>query len=185
MRPSRIVAFFLFIAAAASADAQDVWTLADIALVRLPPSAFEALPAEIRTDLDRRGCRVPQTLDDTRPHNVISGDLLGRGAREWAVLCSINRISRVLVYEAGGMTAFDSLDTRLDRFYVQQVSGARVGFSRMITSVSPDRLRRIVAKQKGNALEPTRDGIEIAFIGKASFIAYWTGKRWTLVAASD
>lgn len=184
MRHQGFVVFMLTILAP-EARGQDVWTLADINVVRLPPSAFGALPAEIRGDLDRRGCRIPQTLEDPKPHNVISGDFVGWGEKGWAVLCSINRASRVLVYDPRTKTAIDSVEARVDKSYLQQVSGGRIGFSRLITTAAPDRVRRALARLRHNALEASHDGIEIAFIDKASFIAYWTGKRWMLVAASD
>ena len=173
------------LAVARDARAQDAWAHADTAIVRLPPSAFATLPAEIRTDLDRRGCRIPQTTEDSKPHNVISGDFRGQGANGWAVLCSINRISRVLVYEARATTAVDSVDVRPDKSYLQQGSGGRIVFSRMITTVTPVRVQRALARQKPNTLKASHDGIEIAFVDKASFIVYWTGKGWMEVSASD
>ena len=175
----------MFLACARDARAQDAWTFADIAVVRLPPSAFQSLPIEIQKDLDRRGCRIPQTLDDPKPHNVISGDFLGRSTKGWAVLCSVNRASRVLVYDARATTAVDSVDARPDKSYLQQVSGGRIGFSRLITTAEPDRVRRALARKPHDAIKNPHAGIEIAFIDKASFIVYWTGKAWVQLPASD
>ena len=51
---SLVVAALLFFL-----TAQD-WGRADLETKRLPPSAFSNLPPDIRSDLDRRGCSIPQ-----------------------------------------------------------------------------------------------------------------------------
>ena len=41
---------------------------------RLVPSAFSDLPGAIKTDLESRGCTIPQTYMESEPHNVIGGN---------------------------------------------------------------------------------------------------------------
>src|SRR4051812_41017156 len=78
-------------------------------VIRLKPREFRQLPATVRRDLDRRGCTVPQTTRKTAAHNVISGAFIANGSRDWAVLCSVKGVSRVLVYRNGGSAHVDSL----------------------------------------------------------------------------
>src|SRR5512132_4208747 len=68
---------------------------------RLAPSTFRQLPANVRRDLERRGCLVPQVWDRKRPHNVIHGAFTSAHASEWAVLCSVREISQILIYQMG------------------------------------------------------------------------------------
>src|SRR5271170_2762466 len=60
----------------------------DDSVSRLEPSAFKDLPAEVREELERRKCLVPQTYEARQPENVISGKFRDGDDRDWAVLCS-------------------------------------------------------------------------------------------------
>ncbi|HEV3057955.1 MAG TPA: hypothetical protein VGY48_06890 [Vicinamibacterales bacterium] len=59
---------------------------------RLPPSAFRELPRRIVRELEAEGCAIPQpeeALAGSGQHNVIRGDLCGKGsATGW---CSAQR----------------------------------------------------------------------------------------------
>src|ERR1700694_2759659 len=71
---------------------------ADFQVTLLAPSAFPELPENIRRELERRGCTVPQVWEDRKPHNVIKGELIRKGQIDWAVLCSLNRVSSILIF---------------------------------------------------------------------------------------
>ena len=67
----------------------------DLAIRRLPPSAFPELSPAIRSALETRHCTIPQpTEDEVAPaiwhhsQNVISGRFHQSEALDWAVLCS-------------------------------------------------------------------------------------------------
>jgi len=66
---------------------------ADLPVTRLEPSAFPELPGNIRQELERRGCTIPQVWKDRKPHNVIRGEFTRNGQTDWAVFCSVNRVS--------------------------------------------------------------------------------------------
>lgn len=65
-------------------------------VVRLQPTAFPKLPKNLVTELKRRGCTIPQPYTDRRA-NVIQGEFATPGQRDWAVLCSANGFSSILV----------------------------------------------------------------------------------------
>jgi hypothetical protein len=67
---------------------------------RLSPSAFPELPSAVRRALNLRGCSVPQSFL-TGPHNVIKGEFARPGQTDWAVLCSVNGVSGILVFWNG------------------------------------------------------------------------------------
>lgn len=72
--------------------------IADEQTVRLKSSDFNELPKEIIKNLEQRGCTIPQIWHDKTLHNVISGEFSKKGQKDWAVLCSINRVSSILVF---------------------------------------------------------------------------------------
>jgi len=67
----------------------------------LPVSSFPALPAAIQSQLDRRGCLIPQTYEAHRPENVIRASLERQGSSDWVVLCSAKGTVSLLVFFGG------------------------------------------------------------------------------------
>src|SRR6266480_1397778 len=63
-------------------------------IVRLSPSAFPELPGNVVKGLQRRGCTIPQNT--RKPQNVVAGQFARPGQTDWAVLCSVNRVSSIL-----------------------------------------------------------------------------------------
>jgi hypothetical protein len=168
---------------ALSAQDSGRWDRADSAVVRLAPSAFPQLPPEIRADLVGRGCRVPQTYLSQRPHNVVAGRLTHAQRPDWAVLCSVARVSRVLVYRAeSGLP--DSLALAPDRKYLQGWGGDSIVYSREIVVLRGAEIR----EDYGNPALPValeRDGINDAFAGKTSVVHYWQDGKWRLIESNQ
>jgi len=69
--------------------------------LRLPPAAFRELPKSLVRELEKLGCTIPQASGVTEPHNVIKGEFAETGKTDWAVLCSKDRASTVLVFWNG------------------------------------------------------------------------------------
>jgi hypothetical protein len=67
---------------------------------RLQPSAFLELPKPLIAELQRRGCTIPQPYTN-RKANVVRGNFAKPGQTDWAVLCSINGFSSILVFWNG------------------------------------------------------------------------------------
>jgi hypothetical protein len=53
---------------------------------RLQPTAFPELPKNLVTELERRGCTIPQPFTNRRA-NVIRGEFAKPGQTDWAALC--------------------------------------------------------------------------------------------------
>lgn len=175
---------------AAIADVQDVWARADSAIVRLAPDRFPALPAPVSADLARRGCRIPQPSHDHSPderHNVIRGTFTGVGRADWAVLCSIRDTSVILVYPEDASTPSDSLDSAADRNYLQGMGPEGIAFSRRIDVAPPAAIRRYAQAFDGpRPPEPLdHEGIDNAFLGKASVIYYFHEGKWLRLQGAD
>lgn len=144
---------------------------------RLSPSEFPALPGAVRTDLEHRGCRIPQPWGATGRENVISGAFTAAHVREWAVLCSVRDTSQVFIYRVdAGSTArvIDSLLPAADRSWMQGV-GDRWGFSRVLRTMPLRYTRHWRHDADGQAIpQPVdHDAIEQVFTGKAAEAFYY------------
>ena len=70
----------------------------------LEPRQIRELPAAVRNDLEKLGCRIPKFLKWDARHNVIQGQFLKAGQRDWAVLCETRDKSGILLYPGGAAT---------------------------------------------------------------------------------
>ena len=177
--PSRVnwiplcIAGILLASTSAQALAQR-WSIYEEPIQRLAPKAFPDLPAAVRADLERRGCVIPQSQDNPTPNNVVHGSFTGTGGSDWAVMCSIARMSRILVYRAGGSSRVDSLWTKPDdRLRVIQV----IDTARM----------RAVSKGWDYALPKLVDhlGIVDGYMGMGAIFHYYADGKWKRYSLSD
>ena len=155
-------------------------------ITRLKPEAFPALPSEIAAVLRSRGCTVPQPAGATTPRNAIRGEFIEPGHESWAVLCSLNGSSAILVFRNRHDAAPASLGRREDRGYLQGIDERSVGYSREIRTVGRDFILR---HQTGNpTAKPMRidhHGIDDAFLEKASEVWYYHAGTWLKLPGSD
>lgn len=154
-------------------------------IVRLPPTAFPALPAGIVRELLRRGCTIPQA-DFKTPNNVVSGQFAHRGQRDWAVLCSIKGASSILVFWNGSAANPADLGRSQDIVYLQGGADDKILFSRGIGAVGSDFILKHY-QAYGGARPPRIDhqGIDDAFLEKASVVRYFFEGNWLTLAGSD
>jgi hypothetical protein len=169
------------------AQTPEAWAAAARAIRRLPPSSFPELLAVVRHALERRGCTVPQSFDSEKPHNVVRGAFARPGQEDWAVLCSTGGRSVVLVFWAGRLTPPPAeLGLADDALYLQGIGAGQIGYSRAIGRADTTSIRAH-AEAYGGPL-PKRldhDGLEDAFVGKASQILYYEDGAWQELAGAD
>jgi hypothetical protein len=163
----------------------DDWRRADEATVRLAPNAIADLPLALRSALEERGCTIPQPYNSGgQKKNVITGEFTSAGQTDWAVLCSRQKRSAILLFRGGRFDQVDSLAEEPDAQYLQVVdNGREIGYSRLITVATPAMMRRHVSKGPLRAAD--HDGIEDMFLGKASVVWYRSGGTWVQVPWSD
>ena len=164
----------------------EAWAEADLRTRRLHPEAFSDVPPSIKEVLVRRGCTIPQTYGNENPHNIISGRFTSPTHVDWAVLCSRDRISSILVFTVGDPAPPVELDPSPDVNYLQGLGGAAIGFSRAINVASPQSIRAHY-QAYGGPIPPALDheGIDDAFIGKGSTVFFWHSGRWLELTGSD
>lgn len=159
------------------------WDEADKKVVRLAPRAFPRLPAQVRLALESRGCTIPQTYAGRAAHNVVVGELMAHGAADWAVLCSVDRVSRVLIFPGGQAESVIEWEPSDDRRWLQTIGNDAIGFSRFLSVVTPDAIRRYAKSDLPSPLD--HDGLDEAFIEKGSTIHYCDHGHWVTIAGAD
>jgi hypothetical protein len=162
------------------------WLRADEQTVRLQPSAFPNLPSAVRDELEHRGCAIPQPFGVNQPRNVVSGSFVAVGQTDWAVLCSRNKRSAILVFESARTGKVDEFADEPDLQYLQVVTrDNKIGYSRVLTSVSDQSFRKRIGVRASKLRTIDHNGIEDAFMEKASTLWYRSGAKWIKLSAGD
>lgn len=183
----KFLTVIFFCLAASLAVSQDKLAEADAATLRLPPATFSQIPKNIAQYLEGCGCTVPQTYLSREPHNVISGEFARRGQTDWAVLCSKNGESSILVFGHGSTKSVSEIAKAPDRNYLQTVSeSGKAGFSRAIEPVGREYILRHY-KEYGGRKPPriTHQGINDVYVEKASVVRYYHGGKWLELPGAD
>jgi hypothetical protein len=164
------------------------WNAAERNIVRLKPAAFRSLPAAVRAHLEERACTIPQSPEiDEQPNNVIKGRFTSAKQQDIAVLCSVKGTSSILVFRGGSVSDVAEIASTEDRSFLQTTGPNTIGFSRAVFVASPSAIRGF-HKEFGGPTPPSpldHDGINDAFVGKASTIHYWSGGRWLELTGMD
>lgn len=168
-------------------NGQDKWQIADKAMVRLKPGVFTQLPKSIILHLQKRGCTIPQAFGETEPHNVIRGQFAKTNQFDWAVLCSRNRVSTILIFWNGSAKSIAEIARADDRDYLQTISGGgEAGFSRVIEVVDKDYILEHYREYGGKKPPQIRhQGINDAYVEKGSSVHYFYLNRWLQLQGAD
>jgi hypothetical protein len=184
----RFLASVLIASALASESAvSQNWEQADAATVRLKPAAFASLSSQVRQELERRGCVVPQSYSESVPHNIVRGRFTSGTQTDIAVLCSKERVSSILVFRGGSTEAVAELGKRPDADFLQVVAaGGVVGYSRALGIADPKYIQEH-HQRYGGPTPPLldHDGINDIFVGKSSVVWYRYGGRWLQLQGAD
>jgi hypothetical protein len=153
---------------------------------RLPIDAFPDLPAVVAKVLRDKNCTVPQPAIGSGPQNVIRGEFLAKGETGWAVLCSVNQSTSLLVFRNHLDTNPQVLNTGQDSGYLQGLGNDEIGYSRAIGPVNRDYIISHYRAYGGPEPPPLdHHGIDDAFIEKASSIWYFHEGKWLQLAGAD
>ena len=158
----------------------------------LPPDTFPQLPEPVHDSLVKRNCQIP--VPGRNITNVITGAFTARGAVQWAVLCSVLDTSQILIFNASNGVVVDSLNKSANSRWIQSNGGNTWLFSRLIAHVPMSRLSFVPADTTieevlyyGRFLPKPidHDGIDEAFVEKASTTFYFAHGRWFTVESGD
>ncbi len=172
--------------AQSAGDVKPNFEEAERRIVRLPPTAFPELPSGVVRELQRRGCTIPQTAYTKKPHNVITGEFAKPGQTDWAALCSVKGSSTILVFWNGSGQNAAAIAPMEDRIFLQGIAATQAGFSREISAVRRDFIMRHYNAYGGPKPPPIRhQGIDDAFIEKASVTWYFYAGKWLMLTGAD
>jgi hypothetical protein len=165
---------------------QSMWETADRQIARLNPTAFPELPRNVVAALQRLGCTIPQVPMIDGRHNVIKGEFSKPGQTDWAVLCSVGRVSSVLVFWNGSETNPAEIAGRNDVDRLQGWGGDKIIYSSAITPVGRGYILEHY-KAYGGEKPPAIDheGINDLFYGKASEVLYFYRGKWLHLTGAD
>lgn len=159
---------------------------ADREIVRLSPSQFPQLPPAIWQEFTQRGCAIPQVGGEKGAHNVIKGSFIKPNEIDWAVLCSVHRTSTILIFRNASPTRVIELAREADINRLQGEGGEKVGYSREISPVGRDFIMRHYDAYGGVKPPPIdHQGIDDAFVGKASVVLYFYRGKWLELTGAD
>lgn len=176
------------VSAQGTGESADRWTVAEKAIVRLPPAAFAQLPKSLVAHLTRIGCSVPQSYLGKKPHNVIKGRFRRPDQTDWAVLCHRNGITSLLVFWGGAPDKSEEIRKSEDRGYLQVVDGdGTISYSHAIGVAGKASIRKYHEAYGGpTPPEPLdHEGIDDAFLDKASTVLYWHNGGWLELWGAD
>jgi hypothetical protein len=166
--------------------ADDAWAVADSLTLRLQPSAFSKLPRNIVNFLENRGYTIPQCCQDTSPHNVICGSFVKKGQQDWAVLASKKRVSTIMVFWNGSDKQPAEVEPISDKTFLQGIGGNKIGFSRAISVASKAFILQHYESYGGPKPPPIdHEGIDDAFVEKASKVHYYYQSKWLHLTGAD
>jgi hypothetical protein len=184
MKKFALTFMFFILTVASTANAQDKLQNVDVAMLRLKPNAFSQLPNKIVSFLEKRNCTVPQAFNDSTPHNVIRGQFATKGQFDWAVLCSRDRVSSIMVFWNGSTKSVAEIASENDKDHLQKIDDTEtIGFSRTIRVVGKERIFDYYGEHGGKK-PPTVKNQGIADgsnSGDGSSLRYFYRKRWLRV----
>ena len=153
---------------------------------RLPLEAFPELPPVVAGVLRARNCRAPQPTAADPPRNVIRGEFFAKGERGWAVLCSVNNSTALLAFRNDRDANPDTVVTIDDENSLQGLDGKNFAYSREITAAGRDFIMRHYRAYGGPEPPPLdHQGIDDAFLGKASVTWYFHNGKWLRLQGAD
>ncbi len=156
-------------------------------ITRLGPGDFPDLPHNLAADLHRRGCAIPQVpIVDGGPHNVIQGEFAKPGQTDWAVLCSLNGASSVLVFWNGSAANAAQIEARTDDASLQSWTDGKMVYSRKIEPVGKTYIMDHYRAYGGEKPPPIdHQGVNDIFVGKASVVLYFYRGKWLHLSGAD
>ncbi len=189
------VGLILWVAMDLKAEEID-WAVEASKIVRLSPSQFSELPGNIVTYLQQRQCSVPQTYLDTanvtkrKSGNVISGAFRQKGSTDWAVICSSEGMSRMLVFWGGSTSnVYESKESK-DEGWIQGAGNGRAVFSHSIDVATVDIIKDYLKRRPENErpiplARVDHEGIKDSFVWKSSTVLFFINGKWVHIDGAD
>jgi hypothetical protein len=152
----------------------------------LPVSSFPELPAGIQSQLNQRGCLIPQTYEAHHPENVVRASLDRQGSSDWAVLCSAQGTVSLLVFFEGNsaepMMLASAQET--ERLQAHNPSGV-LGFNWGIDPATPEQIHEAQSSMKRRPMRLDHDALADSIVDRQTIYHYYAKSVWAQVAMQD
>jgi len=163
----------------------DKWDDADAATIRAKPDQFTNMPDKIVNHLIKIGCTIPQSYGSNRLHNIIWGEFAKKGQKDWAVLCSRDKTSSVLIFWGGEVTCPSEIRMSKDRIWLTN-TGERIEYARMLNPAGIDNKEILVKDRKEEkSIVAEHMGIEEISLEKGSTIYFCHNGEWVEFIGTD
>ena len=151
----------------------------------LPVNAFPELPAPLRSELERRGCLIPQTYEAHRPENVIHASLREPGSTDWAVLCAVQESVSLLVFLCSSSQP-EVLATvpETERLQPHDPSGV-LGFDWGIDPATPEQVHQAQAGLQPRPPRLDHDALADSILERRTRYRFFTHGVWMLLELPD
>ena len=153
---------------------------------RLPLNAFPDLPNAVVEQLNQRQCLIPQSYEAHHPENVVHGSLERAGSSDWAVLCSSEGKTSLLVFfgSAPGKPAVLATEPETKRLQRHDSSGV-LGFNWAIEPASPQKVHEAQSGMEKRPLRPDHDALADITLDRTTIYRFFKKGSWTVVDTSD
>jgi len=148
----------------------------------LPISSFPNLPPALASELDRRGCLIPQSYAAHSPENVVHASLESAGSSDWEVLCSAGGTVSLLVYFSSAPATVLELAAapETERLQAHDPSGV-LGFDWGIDPASPTQIQ---SAQTGLLHRPSladHDAVADTLIDHRTIYHFYLKNAWIVL----
>ena len=149
----------------------------------LPPASFPQLPPSVRQSLEDKECMIPQTYQAHTPENVVHGQFQRQGSSDWALLCSRNGSTTLLIFLAGAAQPTEFVthkDTDMSEVY--DLTGVR-GFAWGLDTAHPLEINAHPENRHSGPYD--HDGVIDTFLGHGGVIHYNKAGKWLSLEGTD
>jgi hypothetical protein len=151
----------------------------------LPPSSFPDLPDPVASELNQRGCLIPQTYQAHQPENAVHGSFQRAGSSDWAVLCSVKgTVSLLVFFDSSAKPSVLATSLETQRLQVHESTGV-LGFNWGIDVASP---QAIHDAQNGLTPRPERldhDALADSVVDRKIIYRYFANNAWLVLDMPD
>jgi hypothetical protein len=147
---------------------------------------YPELPSVVVAVLQSRRCTIPQPHQDGPARNVVKGEFFRKGQKGWAVLCSSGGKSSILVFRNNSDSGPDKIAESPDNQFLIDTGQGGTVYSREISAVDQEFMLRHYGAYDGPKPPPIdHNGIDDAFLEKASITWYWHNGEWMQLQGAD
>jgi hypothetical protein len=150
----------------------------------LPVESFPNLPAAVAGQLNAQHCMIPQTFEARKPENVIHGEFEAAGSADWAVLCSHDGSTSLLVFFHDMPEKPSTLTTVKDTDRMaSELPSDDLGSAWGISTIPPDGMKHTPGVHQHGPFN--HDGIEDDYIEHASTVHYYKSGSWLALEGNN